>query len=217
MTIKAIASRPVRAVYDRTLRPILPRKWGLSQGDITVRRPRLLDVTDQYPRDESAESDQLRGLVKPGDHVLIIGGGWGVTTVVASRAAGRDGRVTVYEAVPEMADRVRETVAHNYSPAPVTVHEAAVGSVTDASREQYGAARDIVGVDELPEADVWQLDCEGAEAEILGAASLPDRLIVEVHPDRTREHEVVRGLPRPFAEVEKRVNAPQWIAVVDQR
>jgi hypothetical protein len=115
-----------------------------------------------------------------------------------------------------MAERVRETVSHNYCPAEVSVREAAVGEVTAESVAQYGPAADVVDVDALPDADVWQLDCEGTEASILKRAALPDRLVVEVHPERCDESRVVEHLPVHGAR-DKSVDAPQWIATVDQR
>lgn len=125
--IRNLGSAVLRRVYDGVVRQRLPRKWTLVQENIFVRKQRLLDARDHLAEYEVEECNGLRRVVKPGDHVLIIGGGVGVSTIVAGRAAGSVGRVTVYEAVPEMVELIREAVKANDVPAEVSVVCAAVG------------------------------------------------------------------------------------------
>ena len=208
--------RTIQWLYDQTLRQRLPRKCVVASGDVTIRRARLFDITDVFPEYERIEVEALRELVHPGDHVLIVGGGWGITTVVASRLAGPEGQVTVYEAVPKMADLTRWAVEHNYTEAPVTIREAAVADVTDESADQFGEATEVVPVSELPEADVWQLDCEGAEVELLTAGTQPDRMVVEIHTKRGDPERAVEALGEYERRDKPGTEADQWIAVVNR-
>ena len=41
----------VRSLYNRTVRPYLPRKFGVYNG-VAVKNIRLLDTTDEYPNYE---------------------------------------------------------------------------------------------------------------------------------------------------------------------
>lgn len=68
-------------------------------------------------------------------------------------------------------------------------------------------------MDELPPADVWGLDCEGAEEEILRAGDPPNRVVVEVHPKLCDERNVVNSLPGPYTRFDR---GSEWIAVVDR-
>jgi hypothetical protein len=183
-------------LYDR-LRSRLADDWVVVQRDITVRsRQHPLQAGRRDPDRERAESDALRELVDPGDHVVIIGGGRGITTVVAARAAGPDGRVDVFEASPKWAARVRDAVRSNHAPAAVTIHEAVVGGVlTDQSKRLFGDAdTEVVPAAEVPSGDIWNIDVEGAEAAILPEADLPERVICEVHPSVAETEPVYSAL-----------------------
>lgn len=209
--------RAAETIYQNTIRDYLPRRLiVVDDAGIILKGPRLLDISvGAVAPYEQAERDALQDLVEPGDHVIVIGAGWGSTTVLASRLAGPDGRVDVWEAVPEMADLTRWAVEHNVTSAPVTVHESAVSSVTDSSRERYGAAVNVVAPTELPTGDVWMMDCEGAEDEILTAADLPERVAVEVHESWT-DVDVVTDALGDVERREKNGDADDlWIAVVD--
>lgn len=187
----------VRPLYNRWLRERLPREYAVVQGDIVTRHRRLLDISRYHDDYERTESDALRAVIKPGDHVLILGGGFGVTSVVASRATGAEGRVTVYEAVPEMAEICIEAVRINHTPSVVTVRTAAVETVTNATHEGFGSPSESVSAADLPDADVLSLDVEGAELDILRAIDLPSRVICGVHPGLVDEDAVLAALPDP--------------------
>jgi hypothetical protein len=205
-----------RRIYNIVIRPRLPRKLGVVQGDIIVRRPGLFDATDREPDYEITESKAIRELTEPGDHVVVMGGGFGVTTVVAARAVGADGRVTVFEAVPEMADLVTEALELNDVTATVRLVRAAVAGVTDSSRASFGEAVETVAVDDMPAADVWSLDVEGAEDMILQRAAetgqLPDRVVCEVHEGRT-DVDSVRATLGEHERRDRPVEADEWVAV----
>jgi hypothetical protein len=170
-------------------------------------------LTTEFADDERTEAEALKEIIMPGDHVLIIGGGFGVTSVVASRVCGSEGQVTVYEAVPEYADLTQWAIENNYTLAPVEVVTGVVADVTDDAVDQYGTpTREIIPPAGLPDADVWHMDAEGAEETILTAQTPPQRSVIEVHPDRCDESVVLNVLP-PHQRREKTVDATQWIAV----
>jgi hypothetical protein len=169
----------VQTLYDRLLRERLPRKLAVCNG-VTARAARLLDATDVIPDYEAALVDGIRTCVRRGDEVVVVGGGYGVSSVVAARRAGPDGSVTTYEGAAEHVDLVAETCSLNGVADRVTVEHAAVGSdpnlYTDA-----GSARPVRPVD-LRACDVLVLDCEGAETEILAdVRPLPRSVVVETH------------------------------------
>lgn len=172
--------RAIRRVYNCFLRPHLPRKLGYYNG-VIVRWPRLFDATDVVPDHEDAACQALREVVEPGDTVLIIGGGLGVTAIKAARATGPEGRVVVYEASPDVANLLFETLDMNSNPGNISIVRSAVGPV----KNPYGAA-EISSVPPLglPEADVVEIDAEGAEREIVPAireATGARAVIVETH------------------------------------
>lgn len=139
---------------------------------------------DHYPTHERVAVDALRRHVRRGDSVVVVGGGWGTTTVVAARMTHYEGTVTAYEPSSKMFERLRESVKVNGVDDVVTLKHAAVGTVTDSSERIFGTADgDIVAPDELPRCDVLDIDCEGAELEILRSLSFRPRLLtVEAHP-----------------------------------
>lgn len=170
----------VHRLYDRLLRSVLPRKIAVFNG-VAVRQPRLLDRTDVRPDYEGALVDAIIDHVRDGDNVVVVGGGWGVTTVVAARQVGDGGRVTVYEGAGEQVGHVEETLRLNKVADRVRVEHAVVGHEVRLYGDRKGAGR--IDPAELPECDVLVLDCEGAELDVLGAlAGRPRVIMVETHP-----------------------------------
>lgn len=95
-----------RSVYDKWLRDELPKKIGVYNG-IAVRDRGLFDLTDEQPDYEDPLITAIENEIRTGDSALILGRG--VSSVVAARAAGPEGDVTVYEASTEQHDVVIET------------------------------------------------------------------------------------------------------------
>lgn len=172
----------VRVVYERTVRRHLPRKVASFNG-VPVRQPRLFDATDTRPDYEAAIVESLQQQVSDGDRVVVVGGGWGVSTVVAAREAGHDGAVTTYEGSAEQAGRVRETTRLSRVEDRVMVEHAVVGEAVRVYGGDAAAGAESVAPEALPDCDVLVLDCEGAELGILDALSIePRTIIVETHP-----------------------------------
>jgi FkbM family methyltransferase len=149
----------------------------------------------------------LRKYLRPGMTVYDIGANIGFFSLLAARLVGPAGRVTAFEADPEIAVRLRENVARNQD-APISVEEKAVwsssnplffaradaemspdrglGHVIDdeAQRSAPGTIRvEAVSVDEYVRQsaapDFIKCDVEGAEVEVFRGA---EQLLKERQP-----------------------------------
>jgi len=69
-----------------------------------------------------------------------------------------------------------------------------------------------VAPSEIPDADVWVLDCEGAEEQILGQQAAPDRALVEVHPQMC-DASAVRSALDADRTREKYQDAKEYLAI----
>jgi len=144
--------------------------------------PRVFDPVD-IPKYEDALVDGLHTMVTPGDRVVLIGGGFGVTAVVAARAAGSAGVVWCFEASAEQLDWIRRTYALNARTetlAPLRLVHGVVGT----PHRVYGGSGDArtTAPPDLPECDVIELDCEGSEIEIIEQMRIkPRAILVESH------------------------------------
>jgi len=182
--ISGFLRRVGESLHCRYVRPHLPRRIARYNG-FRVRAPRLFDSllrSERFhrPSYESDIIDSLESRVQPGDEVVIVGGGLGVSAVAAAKRAGHRGRVTVFEGASELVTRIRETAELNGVSDRIEVHHAIVGPEIHLRGAADEAAR--VLPEELPVCDVLELDCEGAELAILDALDIAPRvLIVETH------------------------------------
>lgn len=187
--------RVLAFVYQRMIRPWLPgrpllyagipvcydRKWG----DALVPSAWLPDtgyetgLTDE-PGYEVALIDALKESVRPGDHVVVVGGGVGITAVIAALRTGTFGAVTCFEGSLQYARHIEETARRN-NISNLTVHHAIVSKPIAV----YGHENDfgtVIPPNRLPDCDVLELDCEGAEVDILQNMTIRPRvIIVETH------------------------------------
>ena len=155
---------------------------------------------------ESAEIYLVRRLVRPGNTVLDLGSGLGLTSIAAAKASG-NGRVVGYEADPVIAPLAEINVRRNS--VRVEIRNKAIAREKGAC--QFHVRRSFPASSIFPakkskkiliEADAFQdvvdeiqpqvivCDIEGIEKEVFAGANLPSvqRLIMEVHPQ-------VIGLP----------------------
>lgn len=154
----------------------IPIKLG-ERGPLRAWAPEPIDDDPTY---ESALVKALNAHVAAGDRVVVIGGGWGVTTAVAARRAGAGGRVDCYEAAAEYVAHTRRCLALQPPAAPATVHHAIVGPLVQAAGPEGDAGH--VAAADLPVCDVLEMDCEGSEIPILAALPFRPRVVlVESH------------------------------------
>jgi len=127
-----------------------------------------------------ADAHQL--LTRPGDRVVIIGGGDGVTAVTAARLVGISGSVQVYEGGDRAAGRLTTLCAQEGISGICAIHHAVVGPHIDVYGGDFANAAHVAP-DEIPDCDILELDCEGSEIEILRSMTIrPRAIIVEIHP-----------------------------------
>ena len=138
------------------------------------RPPDIYDIPDY----EEKLVNALRMTVKPGDRVLIVGGGNGTTAVVAAQLASSSGKVTCYEASSEQLPVIRQTFHRNK--VEIDLRFGAVGEAIGV----YGSGDQapIIAPEDLPDCDILEMDCEGAERIILDRMTIRPRAIaVETH------------------------------------
>ncbi|MBB6644717.1 FkbM family methyltransferase [Halobellus ruber] len=173
-------------VHDRIVRPHLPRVYETEYNGVTVcpGKPldRLLPWIDHgpEPNHESALVDIVATHVCPGDNVVAVGGGWGVTTTHAAERVGDEGSVVVYEGSAAEVEKIQETTRRNGVADRVKVEHVIVGTAISLRGEPGDAA--VISPLDLPACDILILDCEGAEIEILQNLEIEPRIIaVESH------------------------------------
>lgn len=189
--VTGLLSRAVAYAYRRGVRPCLPssglvryagipvgtrRKWGDNMIPSLWLPANVRDVPDY----EFALVAGLKEHVRAGDRVVVVGGGIGVTATIAALHVGSTGSVECFEGASEAVDRVRRTAAINGVSQRLTVHHAVVAR----SISVYGTvpSHAIVPADRLPACDVLELDCEGAELDILhNMVCRPRAILVETH------------------------------------
>lgn len=182
----SMVSETIRSVYDRTIREYLPRKIAVC-NTVPARHPRLFDSTDRFPLYENDICSALREHVSPSDSVVVIGGGIGVTPVVAARH-GND--VVTYEAARERYSLLRETVIMNGES--VDCRNAVVGKAVNVRGR---TAPVTIDPSDLPVCDVLEIDAEGTELGILENMDIrPRAIIVETHPQYGCPNESVRDI-----------------------
>lgn len=142
--------------------------------------------TPEHRPFEGAMASVHRAFTRPDDDVVIVGGGYGITTTVAA-SAGAD--VTVFEPDPARGRAIGRTLQLNdVDPAAVTRRRAVVGELTPLEAAGKGldpATIPVVPPGDLPACDVLELDCEGAERVVLDGLdppTLPPTVAVEIHP-----------------------------------
>jgi hypothetical protein len=172
----------LRPLYNR-IRPFLPQKIGVYYS-VAARDAGILDHRDVQHDRKDELLGELRRRTKPGDHVIILGGGRGMAAVVAARRVLPDGRVTVYEAAAEQCERTRETARLNQVADYVNVEQAIVGGDVEVWGDETDATH--LSASDLPDADVWVVDIEGGERSLFRdadheAVAWPDTMLIETH------------------------------------
>lgn len=171
-------------VHENYVSPYLPRTVVRYNG-VPVKAARVFDTSlpwrkGQRPQFESGLISAISRHVSPGDDVVIVGGGWGVTAVAAAKKIGSSGSVTVFEGAKREVNRVEETVSLNSVSDIVEINHAIVGP--EVHLKSASGAPDHISPDKLPPCDVLELDCEGSENEILqNLSTYPEHIFVETH------------------------------------
>lgn len=176
----SLSKRLTQKIYNATIRDSLPRKIGYYNG-VAVRAPRLLDFTDYLPNYKSEQMECIHAAVESQDVVLNIGGGYGVSTIVAARRVGPTGKVVTFEPTTDLIEPLEDTITMNQVADRVKVRHAAVGPPEHTKGSIEDA--DLLPPSSLPNCDVLILDCDGAEKEIIPRLEIQPRdMVIESHP-----------------------------------
>ncbi|WP_287256472.1 FkbM family methyltransferase [Mesorhizobium sp.] len=147
-------------------------------GDLKI--PPLAKRLRDIPEYEDALVTGLRRHALAGDRVVIVGGGWGVTAVIAALAIGESGSVVCFEGAEDNVEKVRWAASRSGVADRLNVMHAVVGASIQVYSE--GVEGTLFEPEDLPECDLLQLDCEGAEIPILMRMKIrPRAVIVETH------------------------------------
>lgn len=170
-------------LHESHLRPRLPDSTGKYTKLNGILAPRadtkLLDTYIGLINYEGPLVRSMKQQIEPGDRVVIVGGGYGVSAVVASKLVGSKGTVTVFEGAKKMIPVIEETVALNSAPAVEVYH-----NIVSEAIALYGDGGEasVISPEELPDCDVLVLDCEGAELDTLSNMTYtPRSVVVETH------------------------------------
>ncbi len=187
--VTGLGSQAAAFAYRRGLRRLLPtsgyvryagipideRKWG--DRIVPLLWTRGLNDSPDY---ESALVAALKEQVRSGDRIVVVGGGVGVTAAIAALQTGPSGEVICYEGASEYVKKVKRTADLNGVSDRMTVRHAVVAR----SISVWGTEpdRETVAPTDLPDCDVLELDCEGAEVDIIQEMTIrPRAVLVETH------------------------------------
>jgi hypothetical protein len=175
--------------YKNFVRAVLPKGSPILYAGIPIGYRKVGDqllsklynssYVDDAPGYEQALVTALKANVRRGDEVVVVGGGLGVTCVVAAQAT-ETGNVKCFEGNLDGVNAVRRVALLNGVAERVTASHAVVGEAIGV----YGdaVATTTVQPSELPYCDFLELDCEGSEVGILRDMTIRPRAIaVETH------------------------------------
>lgn len=188
-----LSKRVAGYLYRTTIRRFLPTVAEVKYSGVRISRERKLGdgklpgFLIPYPLEDIEGYEQtlisaLRSQIRPGDKVTIVGGGEGVTAVVAAKAAGDTGSVVCFEGSSWGVHKTKTTASRNGVSKRLRVEHAVVGEAIHVYGGADGSSVRIVSPAKLPECDILELDCEGAEITILRNMTIRPRAIaVETH------------------------------------
>lgn len=213
--IVALCRESTGFAYRKTLRNVLPTTGYYTRAGIPYRARKPLDKYvpsidyKSYPDHEYALVQELRTHVSQGDTVVVIGAGSGTTSIIAANQAAPSGKVIGYEGVRHRVDEARRAVAFNDVQDICEIHHGVVGPAVHlpSLREDEPQAKQVLPED-IPDCDVMELDCEGAEKEILESLeNKPQIIIVETHPEfDTGPDEIRRILEEQGYKISNRID-----------
>jgi hypothetical protein len=134
------------------------------------------------PGYEAALIAALSETIRLGDNVGIVGGGLGVTAVVAALRAGSLGTVQCFEGSKQYVRLAQQTAARNRITNINIRHGVVAKSIATFGGGVGNDLGPVLPSSQLPPCNVLEMDCEGAEVEILRELTIQPRVIVvETH------------------------------------
>lgn len=140
------------------------------------------NTPSHVPDFKAPNLDAVEEYFTSGDEVIVIGGGNGVTAVTTARQVEEDGRVRIYEADADRIEDLLTTLEYNGVADRCEVEHAIVGRAHSVANTGDAA---VVDPSSLPAWDGLEMDCEGAELDVLQAMEgRPETIVVEIHHDK---------------------------------
>jgi len=197
-----LLKRSIGFMYRISIRKRLPTSDYYTNAGIPVREKKPLDPIipginySDNPDHEYALLSELRNHVREGDDVVVVGAGSGTTTIIAANQATESGTVIAFEGSESRVQQARNTIAINGVQNGCKVRHAIVDrSIHLSSVEEGESDTTRLSPEQLPECDVLELDCEGAEKQILEELDITPRcIIVETHPGFDSGPEEIRRI-----------------------
>lgn len=153
-------------IKHRILDNIVP--WSTPSNIPDFKQPNIEQIQNNYTK---------------GDKIIIIGGGNGVSAVHSANIVGPDGEVMIYEGDEERVHDLERTLKHNEVLDICEINHSIVGQ---AHLVESPGSANVVQPSDLPQCNALEMDCEGAELEILkDIQRLPDKMIIELHHKKT--------------------------------
>jgi antitoxin (DNA-binding transcriptional repressor) of toxin-antitoxin stability system len=185
-----LLKKSIGFMYRISIRKRLPTSDYYTNAGIPVREKKPLDPIipginySDNPDHEYALVSELLDHVKEGDDIVIVGAGSGTTTIIAANQATESRTVIAFEGSESRVQQARNTIAINGMQNKCKVRHAIVGPpihLPSVKEDESDTTR--LSPEQLPECDVLELDCEGAEKQILEKLDITPRcIIVETHP-----------------------------------
>lgn len=189
-SVKELIIRVAAACYKKVIRKALPSVGFIYYSDIKVSKdkkpfdsilkfPFIPNASVNKPTYEKTLINELKKHVKANSKVVIIGAGVGITAVVADQLISDEGTIICYESSFSQYNKANKTFRYNN----VSENTSLVNATVAANIGVYNeGSSNIIAVNNLPECDILQLDCEGAERLILQDMTFsPKVVIVETH------------------------------------
>lgn len=190
--------------YGGLVRPYLPatgykkRAKALNHQGVTVDMDqKLFDSIAPLNHPYNTETNIELGLrlahiavTQTGDHVVIIGGGNGISATTAANQVGTDGMVSIYDGMTGEEhhrfgiSHIKKSLELNGVDDRFETHHGLVGTKDDTVEmysEHMSYDVPLIHPEELPECDILEFDCNGMELTILRNLQIrPRAMIIEV-------------------------------------
>lgn len=146
-------------IYRNTIRKALPERGYVVRNGVETGNKKMFDgvVPDNWgekvnkPNYEGALVELHKRHTEQNDHVVIIGGGYGVTAITAADQVTDSGKVEVFESNPNHIANLSDTVSRYDKQSYCTIHNTLVGPAAHTFGEIEKASK--IDPSSLP--DCW--------------------------------------------------------------
>jgi hypothetical protein len=175
--------RIVGYFHEHVVRPYLPTKEdNLAKFNgvyVSYEKTKYLDAILGLVNYEGPLVRELKDCAAHANCIIIVGGGYGVSTTKAAKYSDEDTEIISYEGSETMFQRLLCTLSIN-NVSGVNTKKKIVGDPISVASDTV--TDESISPSELPASDLLILDCEGTEKQILNQMThQPSTIIVETH------------------------------------